>query len=385
MSSVIIINIGNLTIGSNLFIKLDNDFVNNTSIYKYNRNIIDNILFERHINSKTFVSMGDILCVGNTLPTKIILVNKNICLTPTDFEEVSVYNKGKIYRPFTISNTGEYVYSFGLSYSKNYNIGIVPDNLLISYIKKNPSQYLDYNDFGLLSMEKFGIKTFPMITKINNKYQLINKIENEIILLDNDIMAKQALHKLSQKYSYNTQGELINDNQIWNLFESVDQHAQDQQDKHDQSTTTLEWDIDSGSIDYVRSDDYTWQKYKGKTLVLVENDNPWFVNSESAQKINVISDDSKIFNKTQQNDISHYQPNFLINLRNNEDYKTKFVMNKTDPTMGYGYSYRSRGGNPCNIIENFDNMQNNNSDSNNIFIIILFFILLIFIYLWKLP
>ena len=406
----------NLNKPQDLMIKIAYDKSNNTSIWKYNMDIINELLQKRNIDPTLFLEMGHVFCNTNeldNLPKIIILANKNICLIAHEYENVINYANGQIIIPYNISSKNK-KYSIGMFYvnpNEQLNlskIGIISDKFIISDLKKKSKtdQILDSNEFGLLSHSKYGFKTISRTQSTINKFKLLNdETDKYLTVVNNDVISKQKLNTLSQTFSYNAQGELINDdkclthkdskivaeqcspdneNQKWtitqnkilpanNLQKCLDISSLDKttvQLSDCDSIQTQNWDteiesnifndnVDQYSISST-STDYTWGKYKGKTLALVENTNPWFINSDVVTGINHSENCGAVkrFMKTQDNNIPFYQPNYIMNLRNNENYKSNFIMDPNDPTFGYGYSFSSRG---KNLIENFEGEQIQNS------------------------
>jgi hypothetical protein len=135
------------------------------------------------------------------------------------------------------------------------------------------------------------------------------------------------------KLNYNTQGELIIDDNIEN---------------------TNKWEIQ-----------------KGKKVILIEPDIPWYVDK---QKSEAMSDVRSVTPKNQSNDFG--------------DARRKFILDLNKPDLGYGYSYAQRLGKPCTdadetLFEN-DNTENFNDgqtiDFNSvasILLLILVFIVII--------
>lgn len=410
-SPVIIINVNK---PQNYMIKISEDISENTNIWKYDKNAINEVLSKRNVDHNNFLELGHVLNKfdqnnnknnnKNNLPKILILANKNICSTPEQYEEVMNYSTGKIIRPYKMSPTGEKKYTMALFYIDNKkekmfdmsNIGIISDKLLINSGKTSTNYNLDSNEFGLLTTLKFGFKTIARTQIIKDKFKLSNKDDKYLTIFENNALAKQGLSTLSQTFSYNAQGELINEgqcltyknskimtescnkdnpNQKWtvtqnkilpsnNLGKCLDVSSLDkttaQLNECDSSDTQI-WDteIENNSFNSDISDsissksgDYIWSKFKGKTIALVENSNPWFVNKDIVDNIDTTSEASTKFMETQNEEIPHYQPNFLIDLRNNENYKSDFILDPSSPTLGHGYSFSSRSKNQC---------QNNNS------------------------
>lgn len=96
-----------------------------------------------------------------------------------------------------------------------------------------------------------------------------------------------------------------------------------------------------------------WEMQKGKKVILIEPDNPWWLNkiNTAGQKIND---------------------------------QSKFVMDLDRPDMGYGYSYAARLGKPCTMKDNklFETFEpeSNSLDFNSIasvLLLVLIFIIII--------
>jgi hypothetical protein len=109
------------------------------------------------------------------------------------------------------------------------------------------------------------------------------------------------------------------------------------------------------------NDSFKWTDYFGKTVVLVESDDPWYLNKDTTIPMEYLK---------QQNLQEMYY-------RTNADYKPGRVLDENSPDLGFGYSYMDRAGQPCQKIEGFNEGQ---SDSPNVLMILLCIILLIFIY-----
>ncbi len=130
------------------------------------------------------------------------------------------------------------------------------------------------------------------------------------------------------------------------------------------------------------STDYNWDKYHGKTVVLVENDNPWFVNSDTTTQQHYNTNDTVLNDNIEV--VSHDN---VLAYGNNLDYKSNFVMDTNSPNLGYGYSFASRKGVPCNknnnLIEGFGTPNNDCTDMQIIALIVFMAIVLMLYKLWK--
>lgn len=165
--------------------------------------------------------------------------------------------------------------------------------------------------------------------------------------------------KLSYKLSYNVQGDMIvggkispqqYDTKCLTVGDNNGIYLKQYQNLYEQIWNTEKSDVDTSS-------EYSWDKYHGKTVVLVESDTPWYINEDNKDEQNINND---------------------VKYRNHSDYKSKIVLDHTSPNLGYGYSYADRQGISCDKIERYEG---NNTDNNQIIFIILLILLLIII--WK--
>lgn len=110
------------------------------------------------------------------------------------------------------------------------------------------------------------------------------------------------------------------------------------------------------------TDSFKWTDYFGKTVVLVEADDPWYLNKDVTIPMNYV----------QQHDLQQD-----LQYRQHADYKSGRIIDTNAPDLGFGYSYADRAGQPCQKIEGFNEGQ---QDSPNILMMLLCILLLIFIY-----
>lgn len=101
---------------------------------------------------------------------------------------------------------------------------------------------------------------------------------------------------------------------------------------------------------------------KGKRVVLVDSENPWFVNRENTEIANYIKPNS--FTSYNSNKIS--EDNF-------SPYKSSMKYDFSKRDLGLGYSYKQR----YEALEHF----NLNNESNNKYVLILSLILILLIVL----
>jgi len=120
------------------------------------------------------------------------------------------------------------------------------------------------------------------------------------------------------------------------------------------------WQTEQSSDDSI--DPFKWTDYFGKTVVLVEADDPWYLNKDTTLPLKYVS------GKFDQD----------LKYRQNADYTTNVVLDSTNPSMGMGYSYADRQGQPCKKIEieGFGKT----TDTPNVLILLLCVLLFIFVY-----
>jgi hypothetical protein len=231
-----------------------------------------------------------------------------------------------------------------------------------------------------------------------------------ITRVDNDIVSKPKLktkqHGKNQSVTYNTQGELIvggkcltyknkpnpelffsdcdksDTNQKWHFADGqispkseltqcmapVTSLGSSQQDeisvKNCDNSDEQTWDTENPSIS--TSTDYSVDEYKGKTVVLVEADDPWYINVDSTiptpvRKMDIVLND--VFPTT----VAAYESDMILDM--------------SRPDLGMGHSYASRQGIDCQKIEGFngtnsDNANNKQNNGQNFMIMMICFLIL---------
>lgn len=389
-----------LIINSNEIHKLLNKIATNktSSIWDYDRKLIDPLLEQRNLDPNSFITCGHIFYTKEQIPKQIILVNKNICKNAVSLEKKIAYNDGYIYEPIYDDNSyvsiGSY-YNIDGNFSNN--IFLIPQKFTIKLENSANLQFdnIYLNEFNLFTIDKNALTI--------NRTLLLNKPKS-IKLSDSNrkymtktgthVQVNDSTYMQNQNISYNTQGELMiddkcltytnenennllfdtcknDDSQKWIVFQDkINPQINTQKCITSNSITktiTLEkcnsnndnneqsWDVENSNK---TNNDYTWDKYKGKTVMLVESDNPWFINKDI-----VASPPNKInINK--------------LNILRPQNYAdadaSKINLDMSKPNLGLGYSYASR-----QQIEPFTSGNNcdDNANQNNFIIFICFIIL----------
>ena len=196
----------------------------------------------------------------------------------------------------------------------------------------------------------------------NIKLKLKNKLQNQLL-------------------SYSTQGELImkdkcithssdnnslilndcngSDSQKWNVVANSIQ-SENNKEKciayNDDDTLSYETcnNTDNQSWQTEQSGDndesFKWTDYFGKTVVLVEADDPWYLNKENTVQMEYLKTQNL---KSELGYMSH------------ADYKTNRIIDENSHNLGFGYSYQDRVGQGC--VENFNEGK---ADSTNVLLML---------------
>jgi hypothetical protein len=119
-------------------------------------------------------------------------------------------------------------------------------------------------------------------------------------------------------------------------------------------------------------------KGNGKKVVLVESNNPWYINKDLSDPIDPSHIIKMVDDRISLNDYPQSAP-----------YKSKFVMDKMSASMGYGHSFADHQGKPCNYpklcdkVEGFSQKKSKKPKFSKIILILLVaFIILITMKIW---
>lgn len=225
----------------------------------------------------------------------------------------------------------------------------------------------------------------------------LSSMSGKYITVDDDtknIKLKSKNKSSNQLLSYSAQGELVmkdkcitkpsgsrnplylsdcvgGDNQKWNIAgNSIKAESDDKKCvTYDDSETLISQACDNSDQQSWQTeqsdsstDSFKWTDYFGKTVVLVEADDPWYLNKDVTIPMNY----------WEQRDVQQdlvYRPT--------ADYKSDHIIDPNAKELGFGYSYADRAGQPCQKIEEFNEGQ---QDSSNILMMLMCILLLIFVY-----
>lgn len=392
-----------------------------SSIWKYNRSKIDTLIALRRLDPKNYLILGHVICLTEK-PKQLILVHKSLCKNPTHLERITSYGDGSIYK--AVCEDQKYI-SLGLFYfdessdmitnDESIGIGMVSLSTVVidkfnTFYDKNSQEYdLIPNDYNLLSSGRIGIVIINKTIYANDdQFKLMNNDGKYITKIDDRLESHPNLNSTNQIITYNTQGELIIDgkclsfdnkphpdlffdtcadsqNQKWNIYSgqiSPIQSATSVQSEYKQCITSENNSEDNVSLqtcgrqrdnqiwDTENNDDVstnnTWSRYKGKAVVLVESDNPWYINKNTTIPIKMQT-----------------IPTVLNSVKNKlqADVVSNMILDPTRPNMGLGYSYAERLGIDCqrtDQAEGFDTSEQYINQTNIILCICLIIILLLF-------
>lgn len=349
-------------------------------------------LYFNRLNPSRFAPLGHIWLPKNKLPNKvsILLVNtdNNISKYPIDFVKVGNLKDIFIWKPICSQGYRPLGYLASAKKPSLNSIRTVNKELVTTFrdTTKTVEKRTKMNEFNLLSYErhdKFTVKRTNLL-RDNNIIKLFSNSKRKILTENKD--GTLGLDKDSdnyfQKVNYTVQGELkldgkclgtsidenIRDNfvylqkcddsdgQKWYPYRDsfISQFDQSCLNSSDPVTTTKcdEEDRDQSwkkipqetviEDNYQETDD-NWVTKRGKRVVLIEPDNPWYINKVKRPVGIIKQKPIKLNEKTYQN----------------ADYYSKFMMDTTRPDMGYGYSLAQRLGRSCSCLEDCNKVPDN--------------------------
>lgn len=395
--------------------------VKNASIWEIDNDRINIQLKNQNLDIDRFYPFGSFIFDNNDFGMKSILLgNKDNFYLSETTKRVDRINNGFISIPISRSESQYYDF-IGLQYEnpnkKPQPVCLVPSNAIKTI---NTDIILGPNKFNQLSLKTYGVRDIMFSKFIKNLpiYKIVNPRGKYITGLTNSnkLGLGDKLNRSGQVVSYNAQGELIIDGkcittndgnnilldtcgkngQKWEIdgtqiktkYNGGDRCLTDTSTSITDSESTnsgegpLELhectlnDFDTSSLDthdqswfrelvqHSNASEYKLDSIKGKTVVLVDSDDPWYVNKD----ITVPKKHVDMFGIDNVNNEIH---NYKLG-----DFKSYFNIDAGRPDLGYGYSYSSRQGEPC--VEGFQN--NETTDKTIIFMIICVIILIILVY-----
>ena len=375
-----------------------------SGIYNYNKQLINKILLDANLTPNNFKFIYQIYSQDNSgVPAKnfILLANRNITKDPVDFVKIQDYKAGTFYLPIADKNYG----SIGVLFSKTgkpvlFNSDIA--TIRSEYLSKRSSieQYsnkingilnidqiitpgiLQNTEFGSLSHLLLGNLTIlrSKILNSNQSFKLLDVDGNYIthpIDGTNKLLLKNVGYDRFQYLNYNTDGELTINNQCLTPDDNTENGVYlDRCDKTirqkwypSQNTFVSEYDSKCLSSDgqnismdncantqsqnwtlqqskVADPNEYAWKTHKGRTVVLTESDNPWYVNKDITAQLKIIKAEPEL------NQVAY---------RDHADFKSQLKIKPYRGDISRGDSYINRLGDQCMLSKNGDILNANNN------------------------
>jgi len=284
---------------------------NGIYIYKLNKN--SNYFNKLH--SKNIFNINDYNELGNYLiydknNIQILLVKNNIGTTNT-YKLLDVVGNLYVWKPI-------------YKYTNHINFGVV-----VTTDKQAPTETI-----GTINTDYIKLNSPISINNdslFENEYSVLGSIrDNKKKLLSIKILNDKKTEKIEH-------------------FDNID------------NIDNIDSEYNNYSIDDdMENNHQSLNTYKGKRLVLVESDNPWYVNKENVIELKYINNQN-YFGIRQKYPLG-------------SAFKSNTVYNTTSPNLGYGYSYADRKN---TIVENFSENTEDNSNNNANYIIVIMIIIII--------
>jgi len=367
----------------------------NYSVWEPNTSAIEHVLYSNKFNVDLFSSTGHIFIPSKKLPNKItlILANKKFpyIKNPIDFTAISkLASKYTIWKPIGSRDYLPIGYIVSIDKPSTQSIINIHKNYLIKYRNINDGPYItniqkptNMNEFYLLGMTrdtKYTIKRSSLLS-INDILNIKNNNSGNKLMNANIKFTKNGELKINNNcISVNDQNNIEqqkcdnHDNQKWYVYKNsiisdynqqcMSEIGNDLVTENCNNDKKQKWSVSSEKTvfdDSTQEIDDNWKVVKGRKVVLVQQDDPWFLNK--SRNLEGIIEDDKVELNTQE-----YQ--------NYAEYDGKFKVDVTKPDMGQGHSYAARN---CGnfFYETFDG---NKYDYDTVIYTVSIAILLIFFF-----
>ena len=279
------------------------------SFWKFISKNISYVLNKFGLNSSKFAPLGHMWFPVKHLRGRVVLLlanmNKSISSYPVDFVKLCQYGKGYIWKPVPPKGYEGLGYMYSLYKPSTKQMRVISNKYVI---KQNISNKSFQKNTIMNEYNYLGQIGYPSFTLRKN---------NTLCTKPHKLICSQNKSPSKSKYNW---------------------------DDYDNKSTITEDSADS------------WVTPKGKFVVLMEPDEPWFIKKKNEEKKRtpikmqrrlgkIIGIDTKI--KPQQK------------------VKSLVSLDETRPDLGYGYSYKSRlnniGDNDEVLYENFEGPDSNQS------------------------
>lgn len=331
---------------------------NNYTIYKPNMEYLKKVLDMYNINISNYSTIGDIILPNEeNIKITIVLVNKNIGspyigVKPFDYKVRDIIKNYMVWEP--LCNDNYLPLGYVVSTKKPYNneILVIHKKYVTNYNNKiYPSKITNMNEFNLVSLQGDEKYTIKRTAFLDNEYNLnlSSKVDSEYQNLPVSYTIQGEL-KINNKCLSNDNNDTVtqsqcrnSDNQKWYLYDNHIVSDKDQsciavdnnslkKKRCDVNDVTQQWIIkneDSVILDNLQPVNDKWTTIKGKTVLLLESDNPWYINKTSKIE-GIVEPKTSELNLSDYESTAQYNPNFMIDI--------------LSPDLGHGHSFVERNG-----------------------------------------
>ena len=401
----------------------------NDSIWEININKIRSYLKESQgIDLAKYESIGDLWFPTSVIvnPVTILLGNRTsgILYCPTNYIFVARYKNGSLWKPISNNKDCEAI-SFLFSIKNSFNKGyMIRKDLIIPYGGRyfTVNNTTNANEFNLVSTTDVRRLTInrTKFSKEQPEFRLKSMEDNKYLTdLDHKLSTIDISKDKSQKIKYTSQGELKINNkclsiptdatrsrgfvyandcnysigQKWypygnHFISQYDKSCLAQYNGHianrpcAHNDTSQAWELDRRPDDEIKAEpndikqykstkepgiEYhkRWYDKKGKHVILVESNNPWYLGDD---KLQYTHDKNRyksghISNIIKNKDL--YELNDLAYTHSGFDSKTNLDMDRQFTGYGLGYSYADRQLKPCGCSKKCTHINHNNANLFN--------------------
>jgi hypothetical protein len=369
-----------------------------TSIWRLKKDILEHTLYYHSIIPSKFSPLGDFWLplpgLVNTFSFLLVNTGAEISEVPFDFIKIDQMDTYGVWKPvgsddkkemgLILSETKPPLTSTRLvdvNFLRKYNI---VDNVLGRITNMN-----EFNLLGHLSFDRFTINRPALLTNEMN-IRLINRSSGNVISDDDVLRLRRSGNADYQQIRYGPQGELMMSNKCIGVENNnvVLQKCGDSDSQKwypyrdtfishfDRSCLTddggvlkalpcadvpqQKWLMEDLKIvaEPIQERRTPWKTRMGKSVILVEPDNPWYINKVDREPEGYIEQSMKILDDTPYEDDAIYDtPRDPKITPKKASVKSNFMMNTKRPDMGYGYAVNQRSGRPCVCADDCDKVE----------------------------
>ena len=339
---------------------------NDQCICKPVKEFIDNVLYNSQIDPHEFSTLGDIIIPTTTLSTKritVLLANKIglISKYPVNYVNVGDISDVHIWKPICSNNYMALGYVVSKDKPSINEIVTIKKDYVTDYNGQMlPNKYTNMNEFNLLTTQdsqRYTLARSALLnetnsvaisSKVNNKNISSNDSDSDDIPISHTIQGELKIgnkclsidnnNKIDQTSCDNSTGSkwyFYNDRIISDYNQSCLSMTDNdtvigQPCKLSDKNQT--WNIKNSKsvvVDNLQQIDDKFTTVKGKKVVLLESDDPWYIN-KTEQVEGLANSETTELNLVEYEAAAKYDPSFKIDV--------------TSPDLGHGHSYVERNG-----------------------------------------